>query len=701
MEYIKSTKGNWCGLWTNNSLFNFKIILILTLIELMIAFSPVGFIIISPFSITTLHIMIIVAAMWSGPVGGVILGTVCGLCVLWKAEVIALNDVDLLFAPFKNGTIVNGLLLSIWSNILYGIIVGFIFILFFKIVKKHRIFFIPFLAVFLDRLHVSIVLHFMDVLFHFKGVSILTAFKDFFLPCNFFLYSVSILTVTFFYKLFNSKLHQNYYSSWIEIRKLKSKRGNYIILTTILMILFVISLLYHTSIRIDLVYKIENIDINREVNFRMLNVLFQYFVSISAAFLLILDSCTMFIKKDEYLKLKKEKEIKEQLSQAFYELKNANETKTIFLNDISHDMRTPLNGIIGLIEICDKHPNNIELLKENRKKAKEAATNLLTLVNDVLEMNKLEDVHTTLVNEPFNLRELITEILTITKLRASENGLNLIHDNGKNLDIVNLMGSPIHIRRILLNILNNAIKFNRINGAINCTSTLVRKDIDTVTYNFVVSDTGIGMSEEFVGHIFEPFSQERSDNRSSYKGSGLGLSIVKALIDKMGGSIAVKSKLGYGSSVSFTIPFKINRSPNQDYLLQKKSISVSGLRILLVEDNELNMEIAKCLLEESGVEVTCAVNGKEAVEIFVKNETGSFDAILMDIMMPVMNGYDASKQIRLSENRDSGVIPIIAMSANAFAEDIEKAKKAGMNEHLSKPLDIENLFKTLGRLCVK
>ena len=377
----------------------------------------------------------------------------------------------------------------------------------------------------------------------------------------------------------------------------------------------------------------------------------------------------------------------------------ANAAKTVFLSRMSHDIRTPLNGIIGLIEINEKHKDEQSLVDENRKKAKIAASHLLDLINDVLEFNKMDSSNVKLNYEAFNILELCNDVLTISITRAAECGIELIHDDcAHNIECPYVFGSPLHVWQIFINIIGNAIKYNRPGGSIFCKAYGEKKDDGKVWYTVVISDTGIGMSEEFLEHIYEPFSQENQDVRSSYDGTGLGMPIVKQLVEKMGGLIQVKSEKGVGSTFTVILPFDIaleSDVPTQEKLDDNQDIS--GVRILLVEDNELNMEIARTLLVDAGAEVTTVTNGKEAVTIFEEKPEHCFDLILMDVMMPVMDGYEATKKIRASHKKDALTIPIIAMTANAFTEDIENAKAAGMNEHLSKPLDIHKLLATIER----
>ncbi len=393
--------------------------------------------------------------------------------------------------------------------------------------------------------------------------------------------------------------------------------------------------------------------------------------------------------------VRKEREHEKELADALEQAKTANKAKSEFLSRMSHDIRTPLNGIIGILEINEKHCDDVEFTSINRRKARIAAEYLLSLINDVLDMSKLETDTVELLYEPVNIFKVCEEAITICNIRATENAVVLKHDNGANLTIPHVYGSSMHLRRLLINVLNNGVKYNKPGGELSCRSYIVDQDEDHVTYRFIISDTGIGMSEEFVKHIFEPYIQEKDDARSRYQGSGMGMAIVKKLVDKMKGTIEIESEPDVGTKVYITLPFEINHNADKLQELSGSKKNIKGMRILLVEDNELNREIAKYILEDAGAIVTTAENGQIACDIYEKHRAGSFDAILMDVLMPVMNGYEATKTIRKSNKKDSDTIPVIAMTANAFAEDVINAKKAGMNEHMAKPLDIDKLLQLL------
>ena len=388
-----------------------------------------------------------------------------------------------------------------------------------------------------------------------------------------------------------------------------------------------------------------------------------------------------------------------EIQAALEEAERANRAKTDFLSRMSHDIRTPLNGIIGLLEMDERHPDDKKLIDENRKKMKVAVKHLNSLLNDILQLSKLENGNVELSREAFDLNELETDIITMAAIEASERGIALYHkDCSKNLVASYVYGSPLRLRQIFLNIFNNAIKYNKPGGSITCKAECNCINEKTVTYSCTISDTGIGMSKEFIEHIFEPFTQERNDARSTYQGTGLGMAIVKSLVDKMGGTIHIESKEGEGSTFVVTIPFDIAPAPEtENEGAEGKEGSLKNLRILLVEDNKLNMEIAGFLLEDAGAFVTKVYDGKQAVDTFGQNPVGTFDIILMDVMMPVMDGIEATKAIRLMDREDAKMIPIIAMTANAFEEDRQATRDAGMNEHLSKPIVMDEVVKAITR----
>ena len=399
------------------------------------------------------------------------------------------------------------------------------------------------------------------------------------------------------------------------------------------------------------------------------------------------------------LEQEKDEKYKAELLIAAKKAEAANEAKTEFLQRMSHDIRTPINGICGVLNVADHYADDMKKQTECREKVKEASHLLLELVNDVLDMSKLESDEVILEEIPFNLSGIFREVFVVIEQIAAEQNIRIAWEK-KEIIHRNLIGSPGYVKRVMMNILSNAVKYNRENGHIYISCVEIPSEHPGMTtMEFVCRDTGIGMTEEFQKCVFEPFAQEHTGSRTKFAGTGLGMSISKKLVEKMGGTITFESEEGAGTTFVIRVPFKIDldvdKSKEQKDLSEK---TIKGLHILLAEDNELNMEIAEFMFQNEGAEVTKAWNGLEAVEIFEKSRPGGFDVILMDIMMPVMNGYNATKRIRSMDREDAKEIPIIAMTANAFTEDRIRAKEAGMDEHISKPVDGNLLVKVIHEL---
>ena len=395
----------------------------------------------------------------------------------------------------------------------------------------------------------------------------------------------------------------------------------------------------------------------------------------------------------------KDEKYKSELLIAAKKAEAANEAKTEFLQRMSHDIRTPINGICGLVNMADHYADDTEKQTEYRTKVKEASNLLLELVNEILDMSKLESGEVVLEEIPFNLSSIFREVFIVIEQMAAEQNIRIMWEK-KEITHRDLIGSPGYVKRVMMNILSNAVKYNRENGQIYISCMEIPSEQpEMTTMEFVCRDTGIGMTEEFQKCVFEPFAQEHTGSRAKFTGTGLGLSISRKLVEKMGGTITFESKKGVGTTFVIRVPFKID--PDADKREEQKDVSeksIKGLHILLAEDNELNMEIAEFVLQNEGADVTKAWDGQEAVELFRNSEPGEFDVILMDIMMPVMNGYETTKMIRSLDREDAKAIPIIAMTANAFTEDRIRAKEAGMDEHVAKPVDVELLIKVIHKL---
>lgn len=408
-------------------------------------------------------------------------------------------------------------------------------------------------------------------------------------------------------------------------------------------------------------------------------------------------------KTQNQLENKVEKETKEN---------QFNRAETIFLNSISHDIRTPLNVIIGYTALASAHVNEAQEVKKYLSKIETASNHLLLLINDVLDMSHIESGTLKLEHAPVYLPDVLENLKAIIQTDSSAKQLKFCADT-KNMVHKNVITDKLRLNQVLLNILENAVKYTRPGGKI-CfqIQELKGQEPGFAKYEFRVKDTGIGMSEEFIAHIFESFSREQTSTVSGIEGIGLGMAIVKKIVERMDGTIAVKSRQGKGTEVTVILPFKVSGQPNEwEANTRKKIVQIQrfsedknfenlfkGKKILLTEDNELNREIAVELLKEEGFILDTAEDGTIAVEKMRTAKPGQYDLILMDIQMPIMDGYEATRQIRKLENPETANIPIVAITANAFEEDRQKALEAGMNEHVSKPIDMERLLEIMKKV---
>ena len=427
----------------------------------------------------------------------------------------------------------------------------------------------------------------------------------------------------------------------------------------------------------------------------VISVIFLYFLMFSIFWFWTYRTNLAHRKQEQ----EKDEKYKEELLIAAKKAEAANETKTELLQRMSHDIRTPINGICGMVNMADHYADDIEKQTEYRTKVKEASNLLLELVNDVLDMSKLESGEIVLEKIPFNLNKIFMEVFVVIEQMAAEQNIRIKWEK-KEITHCALIGSPGYVKRVMMNILSNAVKYNRENGHIYISCIEIPSEQpEMTTMEFVCQDTGIGMTEEFQKCVFEPFAQEHTGSRTKFAGTGLGMAISRKLVEKMDGTITFESEKGVGTTFVIRVPFKIDLDADKhEEQTDASEKSIKGLNILLAEDNELNMEIAEFMLQNEGAHVSKAWNGQEAIEVFKKSEPGEFDVILMDIMMPIMNGYEATKIIRSLDREDAKVIPIIAMTANAFTEDRIRAKEAGMDEHVAKPVDVELLVKVIHKL---
>ena len=402
---------------------------------------------------------------------------------------------------------------------------------------------------------------------------------------------------------------------------------------------------------------------------------------------------------------RQEEEEKERLQIAYEKADLASRAKTDFMNRMSHDIRTPINGILGMVQMIRKNYENQEKVKECVDKIDLSTNHLIELVNDVLDMSKIESGHLELQNEIFDLNELMEQVSVVVGAQLEE--MEIVHKKHReNIRHTILVGDSLQIRRIMLNLFSNAIKYNKRGGRIDTYTKELSFDGENASYEFRIVDTGVGMSETYIKEeLFKPFTQEANDARTQYKGTGLGMSIVKGLIEKMGGTIEADSKLGVGTEFIFWLQFPVPKTEEEELWKteedaeatvnevpsEAKSKSLAGFSLLLVEDNEINMEIAEFYLTDAGASVTKAWNGKEAIELFTQEVPGTFDTILMDLMMPEMDGLEATRRIRAMQREDAAVIPILAMTAQSSLESVHECREAGMDEYIFKPVNEKDL----------
>ena len=423
-------------------------------------------------------------------------------------------------------------------------------------------------------------------------------------------------------------------------------------------------------------------------------------------YLLIVGGLLVFRARTEKRYLEQQREhdeaYKEQLREAARAAEKANNAKTEVLQRMSHDIRTPINGIRGFIEMGNYYKDDLVKQAEYRDKIWQSSGFLLDLVNEVLEMGKLNSGEIVLEEIPFNLREICDEVKGIVTPQAQEKGVEFIVKKDE-LPYPCLIGSPVHVKRILLNIVGNAVKYNKNNGRVYITLVESKADDETMLVEFKCEDTGIGISKRFLPHVFDAFAQDSDIARSSYEGTGLGMPIAKSLVDKMGGTLEVESEKGIGTTFTMRIPFKkAAEQPSEEQKQEAPDVElVKGMHVLLAEDNKLNMEIAQFFLNTAGITSTSVQNGKAAVEAFEDSAVHEYDAVLMDIMMPFMNGMEATQKIRALEREDAGTVPIIAMTANAFVEDKKQAMAAGMTDYITKPLQMDLLLRLLAKYANK
>lgn len=696
-----------------------EIIFIFTALELIFAFSYLGYMDFHSVSTTTLHVLVIVAAMVFGVQGAIPVAIIFALSSMWAA-ITATNPADQIFSPFISGNPLGSIVLAM-IRLLFAIITSKIYQIYFSKERKHKYLCISIIAIFCTSLYslitfIGIYLFFPSTYeLMFQNFKSLPAIKD----LGFYL--VAIIGVCLAHYCFSNKKIQSLLTTLSHSEETKMKSSSkqafsfYIAegFTAILGILVALYLWknFHKELQLGQV-NLPN-DTNRFMQFHLLQFYLAFAAVISILGIIVkwiseyYTDIRVKAEKDaaELKRLRTEQELMEQLKEkntqlniAIEQANQASRAKSVFLNNMSHDIRTPMNAIIGFTELATKHLNNQDQARGYLEKISTSSQHLLSLINDVLDMSRIESGKIHLEEQSVHLPELIHNLQTITQANIESKKLTF---NIQTMDITNeyIITDPLRLNQILLNILSNAIKYTPEGGAITmCIAQKKNTNKEYAEYAFAIKDTGIGMSEDFQKHIFEEFSREETSTVNQIQGTGLGMSITKSIVDMMGGTIQVSSTLGKGSEFIIHLPFKISEEKQEnrnESNLQKNNLDFKGKKILLVEDNELNQEIAYTLLKERGFIVTVASDGIKAVECISQMNEGQYDLVLMDIQMPTMNGYEATQKIRELKDLKKASIPIIAMTANAFDEDRQKALDAGMNAHIAKPVNIDELEKAL------
>ena len=387
------------------------------------------------------------------------------------------------------------------------------------------------------------------------------------------------------------------------------------------------------------------------------------------------------------------------LAQALEEAHKAHVAKSEFLSRMSHDIRMPLNDIIGMMDIGERSYEDVELMRANRVKTTTETNYLMKLLGDALEMCKLQDGSAVLVQEEFYMADVIAEMIAFAQARGEGKKITIVADIAENIRYSRVYGSPIHVRQMLEKILTNAIQYNRYEGMVKFKVRIAMQNVARVVYEFIIEDNGVGMEPEFIDHIFEPFVQEAMDVRSSYQGTGLGMAITKSILDLMDGNIRVESRKNVGSTFTVTIPFEKVTRDEFEGNMQRETVqsNVTNMRILLAEDNDINRDVVKFILEDAGAKVHAVSDGYQAVEAYLGAPENTYDVILMDVMMPNIDGLEATRIIRGQKRADARTIGIVALSVNVFAEDAQRTRAAGMSEQLTKPLNTEKMLRTIAR----
>lgn len=674
-----------------------QILLFLVCAEIIVGLSSLGYIQIAPISVTTLHILVIVAALYFGPWDAALIALVFSFSSMWAASFTSIEIGDLIFSPIKSGQPFESLLMAVGTRLVFAIVVGYAFRLAFSKPRKLPILWISLIAIGGTLLHSGLVYLCMLAFFNAAGTETSSNFVVDLVVNNLILLTITIAVCILFYYLPRFKGLKRFFEKvGTNNGKEKIKLNPGTLIFYLILIICSVFICWHFISRLSLYIKEKGETVTDDYITWTNALIIQFIVGLVGLFGIVF----LFINwiQEYYLALTIEANNK-----AREAAESANKTKSAFLFNMSHDIRTPMNAIMGYTNLALKHINDMDYTKDSLEKIKSSSEHLLRLINDILEMSRIESGVLKLEDEPLDLLETINEVASIGKVLAFSNKIKFGVKLGK-IKNPYIFADKVHLNEVFINIISNAIKYSKDKGEVSYTIDQISGiENGLAWYRFVISDNGIGMSEEFLSRVFDNFARENNSTVSKIEGSGLGLSIVKRIVDFANGRINIQSRVNVGTVVTVELPLKVMGEAAVTLFKKeqgKKNLDfdlslLKGKRVLLVEDNKMNREISTDILTESGLYVDTAENGEVAVEVYKKKKSNYYDFILMDIQMPIMDGYQATKEIRkLPKGKE---IPIIALSANAFKEDKAKSLKSGMNDHIAKPVDPNTLIECLSK----
>lgn len=690
--------------------YKWQLLYIFLASELVMAYSALGYIDIQPIPLSLVPIIVVQGALYLGVRESLILGTVFGLTNMWRTGIGSVSYVDMVFSPPLSGKPLESILLSVVTRAMFGLIAG---LLFQSIRKRKNYTTLDLLFATLLSLgaHGAIVYASMRIFF---PEAFMQAMQ--FTPKSFCLHVLLAYVLPALHTVFMDRIchHPRVQELFSQGRRVIINRNGHVrkkrrvIVLASTLVTATVLILIHVYLRLHLVFQTHWILVNKAAWIAVAQILLQLFIALLAVFYIIyIVMIIVFefseVRKQENLKLSKAlaeiEAYQKVVEQALEEARSASEAKTQFISRMSHDIRTPLNAIIGLSAIeMDNNKGKTENT-DTYKKIWKSGNYLLGLVNDILDLSKIESESVELHNEPFSVSNCIDDIYIILREQIEEKQIYFSYCS-RGLQTQAVWMDAMRFQQIFMNLISNSVKYNRVGGIIEVDSEMVEEEDDLIRITMKVRDSGVGMKPEFMKIMFEPYSQEEAKNES--KGTGLGLAIVKNLVDMFHGTIEVKSKLDEGTE--FVLVFHAKKATQEPGLTKKIQVEeqlLIGRRVLLVEDNLINIEVGSTLLKKKGIEVEVAQNGMQAVEQFMLRSEGYYDAILMDIFMPVMDGNKATRKIRSLDRTDASTIPIIAMTANALESDMKVSLESGMNDYLTKPIKPEYLYSTLAKWFCK